>query len=129
MKPKARRRQEPAVKPHPLDELSFVAPISANKHPKGYRRSLWSVARSSDYHADTAIGRSYAEELIAWLRHHPEDRCDVLRNICADMVRDGRCDGVAVGFLGEIERFFLAGVGLQLPRRQVAPHRCEGAKP
>lgn len=127
MKQKSRRRQAPAVKSHPLDELSFVAPISANKHPKGYRRTLWSAARSGDYHADTAIGRSYAEELIAWLRQHPEDRCDVVRNVVADMVHEGRCDGVAIGFLGEIDRFFLAGIGLQLPRRQAA--RCEGVKP
>lgn len=116
MKQRSRRRAAPAAKRHPYADLSFVKAISPRKHPKGFGRCCWSVARSGNYTADCHIGSAYADELVAFLREHPEERRNVLRDILADMVLGGRLDGVEVGFLRKINWYFVAGAGVRLPR-------------
>lgn len=116
----AKSRAAAAASKSPLLALSFVR---AGRGGSGIANH-WAPRRPADDIAATKAGQNHLRELVGWLRHNPALRRGSLMTVMADMIEGGACASAERGFLEQLERYFLIGIGLPLPRDEIDSGRA-----
>jgi hypothetical protein len=94
------------VSPKIIDALPFVL---VNK-PKGTGRCHWSVKPSGDYGKDYEQGQEWARLVLPFLKYNVGP--PLLSWIVDDMIKDGKRNGLVLGFVREIGYQLSLGIAL-----------------